>query len=293
MEEIQKRPVPLVFSAMAAMDQAVAAHRMLAERLAAAFDEAGRFDEALRRADPADEPALTEAARKLGLAVGLVQKLASLEERARLEVRRAQTALNDVRRTDHRGRVERLRVELEIDAASIWDLVGQFEAQMRTRLDQHAGIAAELAFSAQAAGEPGLAAPEASTWTRALGTSGPELLDALATGVRQLQQAGTTMVRTATPVARIEPDAGMKVVLGKRIEKPAPPRSAPRPPAPPAEPPPFRFGVDVAPPKQSPAPRPVVKAPPVEPPPGRIGRALSALGRVLDSRPAPPRKSVR
>lgn len=280
MGELPETPLLPVLAAMAAMDEVVANQKLLAERLAGAVEAAEHLDEDLRRVDPAQHDALVGVAQKLARAVTHVQRLATLEERARLAVRQAQQRLDEARRTGHGHQLERLRVELEIDAASIWDLVGQFEAQVRERLGQHAALAADLAFTAQAAGEPQqLSLPAVATWVPALGTSGPDLLDALANGVRQLQGQRIAGGPDPAGLQRLTPDhtdGGVKTVAGTRMDR---------------EPEivrPSRVVVETAAAVESPAP----PAPQITPR-GRLERALNALGRAIDSKAPPAKKSSR
>jgi hypothetical protein len=178
--------LPPVFAAMSALDEAIAEHDLLVERLATAMQEGARLDEELRAVDFDDHERLAVATKAMAFAVSMVQRIAWKEEAARKAMEHAQQALVTARKVQSRARSELLRIELEIDAASIWDMVGQFEAKVRGRLEEHAKIAADMNFAAHAAGEESVAALEASTLVPALGTSGPDLWNALAGGVRQL-----------------------------------------------------------------------------------------------------------
>ena len=185
LEESDQPALPPVFAAMAAQDEAVAAHASLVQRLAVAMQEGTQADEQLRRTDPDDERKMLAAARRLATAVAQVQNLAWREELARSAMQQALAALGATRLAQNRTRLEQLRIELEIDAASIWDLAGQFEAQVRARLDAHGQLAAEMEFVAAAIGEQNSAVLSADMLTPALSASGPELWNALAGGVRQ------------------------------------------------------------------------------------------------------------
>jgi len=201
MPDTTDKLLPPVFAAMSALNAAVAEHDLLVERLAIAMQEGARLDEELRAVDFEDHEKLAVAAKALAFAVSMVQRIAWKEEAARQAIERTQQALATARKVQSRARSELLRIELEIDAASIWDMVGQFEAKVRARLEEHAKIAAEMNFAANAAGERSNAALEASTLVPALGTSGPDLWNALAGGVRQLYDRhgaplpGSTMER--------------------------------------------------------------------------------------------------
>ena len=199
MPESNKPPLPPVFAAMAAQDEAVAAHAALVHRLAIAVEEGTRADEQLRRTDPDAEEQLLAAARRLASSVAQVQNLAWREELARKEMKQAQEALEAARFAQNRTRLEQLRIELEIDAASIWDLAGQFEAQVRARLDAHGQLAAEMQFVAEALGERRGAALAADMLTPALSASGPALWNALAGGVRQRHDRHQLPAATAAP----------------------------------------------------------------------------------------------
>jgi hypothetical protein len=255
--ELLEQTLTPVLAAMSAMDDAIVTHRLFEERLNGAIEEATRLDEALRKIDPAQEQELYQAAQKLAFAVTLVQRIAFREERARLEMRRAQEALEQARRLGHKAHLEHLRVELTIDAASIWDLVGQFELQLRERLQKHAEIAQDMQFAAAAAGEPELPALESAALTPALGASGPDLFRALASGVP---------ARPAPlPLPKIAPVISEPPVSEQPITEPPAPilRHAavqPLSPQPPAS----------GPPSAPPTPR------------GRLERALRSLGRVIN-----------
>jgi len=264
--ELTEQTLTPVLAAMSAMDDAIAAHRLFAERLAGAIEEANRLDEQLRRIDPAQEAELYSAAQQFAFAVTLVQRIAWREQRARLEMARAQDALEEARRKGHKAQLENLRVELEIDAASIWDLVGQFELQLRERLDRHAAIAEELQFSAKAAGEPQLAALEASALVPALGASGPDLFRALASGVKEHRTPASVVRRAA-----VEPLPPAAIELSRASVEP--PTDPPAPISAPTLP-------------KAPLPKAPVSAPPPSSPPsprGRLERALRSLGRVINS----------
>jgi hypothetical protein len=240
-----------VLAAMAALDDATSAHELFVERLASAMDEAGRLDDQLRRVDRNNEEALLAAAQKYAFAITVAQRAAWREQRARLEMRRAQDALEAARRKAHREQLDSLRVELEIDAASIWDEVGQFEARLRQRLERHAAIAAELQFAAHASGEQ-KALPPASTLVPALGTSGPDLFRALATGVKEHQQHPIRVERPPEPIAAIRVDSPRVVRHASPIEPPPPPAAT-----------------TITPTSNPPSKR------------GRLERALRSLGRVI------------
>jgi len=283
-------PAP-VFDAMAAMDQAVAAHTELAHRLAAVRGEAEQLDETLRALASERSGEVADVAQRLATAMATLQRTAWEEERARLAVRRAQEALDLARRAGHSTEVERLRIELEIDAAGIWDMVGQFEQQVRRRLETHAALAADLSFAAQAAGQGPLALPPAADWVpTSIGASGPDLLNALANGVRRLQQSAPQQAPAAPRLQRLSAaEVAPKTRVGKLVQ-----------PAPQPDPPRFGFGMDVRLPPPAAAPPPPAPprppAPPQEPPEAppdprsRLARALSAIGRVIDSKPAPAKK---
>ncbi|HEX4383030.1 MAG TPA: hypothetical protein VH083_08785, partial [Myxococcales bacterium] len=186
MPDANDKLIPPVLAAMSALDQAVAEHELLVERLAGAMQEGVRLDEELRAVDFNDHVKMGVATKALAFQVSVVQRIAWKEETARRGRDGAQQALVQARKAQSLARSELLRIELEIDAASIWDMVGQFEAKVRGRLEEHAKIASEMNFAAAAAGEQSSAALEAASLTPALGTSGPDLWSALAGGVRQL-----------------------------------------------------------------------------------------------------------
>ena len=176
-------PVPPVVTAMAELDRAVAAHKLLAQRLTSATQDAEWRDDLLRRTDIFDTDSLEESSRKYFDAVGLVQTLSFFEARARREMHQAQNALALVRRKSSRARAEELRIELEIDAASIWDLVGRFENELRIRLDAHGQVAGEIEFFLNAAGERARAS---TPWTPVLGATGEALWNGIARGAAEL-----------------------------------------------------------------------------------------------------------
>jgi hypothetical protein len=186
MPEATDKLLPKVFAAISAVDEAVAEHELLVERLAAAMQEGARLDEELRAVDFTDHEKMVVKTKAMAFAVSTVQRLAWREEMARGERERAQQVLAEARKVQSRARSELLRIELEIDAASIWDLIGQFEATVRGRLEEHAKIAAAMDLAAAAAGAQNPAALEAATLVPALGASGPDLWNALAGGVKQL-----------------------------------------------------------------------------------------------------------
>jgi hypothetical protein len=228
--------LPPVFAAMAALDEAIAAHNVLLERLAGAMEEGTRLDEQLRRIDWADQEKLIGAAQALAFAVALVQSIAAREARARIAMHRAQADLVETRRVENRARLEELRTELETDAASIWDFVGRFEAEVRARLEEHAKLAAEMQFVASAAGEPQNTTPAAARLAPALGKSGPNLWNALAGGVRHLFDRrgslvpGPAAARPALAAAE-RFDLARPVVVAEKIAPPAsalPVRAAPQ-----------------------------------------------------------------
>jgi hypothetical protein len=186
MPEHADKLLPPVLTAMSALDTAVGEHDRLVEQLGAAVQEAARLDEELRGVDFADAQRLASATQAYVTAVSSAQRLSWREQEARRARERAQEALAQARKVQSRARTELLRIELEIDAASIWDMVGRFEQQVRKRLEDHAALAAEMGFAARTAGEESAMALEASTLAPALGTSGPALWSALAGGVRLL-----------------------------------------------------------------------------------------------------------
>ncbi|HEY2031624.1 MAG TPA: hypothetical protein VGH20_20670 [Myxococcales bacterium] len=186
MPEHADKLLPKVLSAMAALDGASAAHDRLTEQLSRATLEAVRLEEELRGIDLHDAVRLEAAAHAYADGVGAAQRLVFRLKASRDSVEHAQAALMQARKEDCHARAEMLRIELEIDAASIWDMVGRFEQQVRGRLDEHARIAEEMRFAAAAAGASGATALEASTLAPALGASGPDLWKALAGGVKQL-----------------------------------------------------------------------------------------------------------
>lgn len=286
-----------VFAAMAAMNRAVASRSEVGTRLAAAREQAERLEEAFRCVEPQRHDEIVEVAQQLAAAMTTLQRTSWEEERALLAVRRAQDALDQARRAGHSSQVERLRIELEIDAAGIWDLVGQFEQQVRRRLEAHAALAADLSFAAQAAGER-LALPPAANWVpTSMGASGPDLLSALANGVRHLQQHAPAQMPDGARLRPI-PEAAGRTKIGElpqpEIVRPAPERRRPVV-QPVPEGPRFGFGVDLRPSAQ-PAPPPTRPLPARQSPPaasdprGRLARALSAIGRVIDPTPAPASK---
>jgi hypothetical protein len=186
MPDAKDKLIPPVLAAMSALDEAVAEHELLVERLANAMQEGVRLDEELRSVEFSDHEKMSVATKALAFQVSVVQRIAWKEESARRSRESAQLALVQARKVQSRARSELLRIELEIDAASIWDMVGQFEAKVRLRLEDHAKIASEMNFASTAAGEQSTAALEAATLAPALGMSGPDLWSALAGGVRQL-----------------------------------------------------------------------------------------------------------
>jgi hypothetical protein len=186
MPDAKDKLIPPVLAAMSALDEAVAEHELLVERLANAMQEGVRLDEELRSVELSDHEKMSFATKALAFQVSVVQRIAWKEESARRSRESAQLALVQARKVQSRARSELLRIELEIDAASIWDMVGQFEAKVRLRLEDHAKIASEMSFASAAAGEQSTAALEAATLAPALGMSGPDLWSALAGGVRQL-----------------------------------------------------------------------------------------------------------
>jgi hypothetical protein len=186
MPDANDKLIPPVLAAMSALDEAVAEHELLVERLANAMQEGVRLDEELRGVEFKDHERMAAATQALAFQVSVVQRISWKEEGARRSRESAQLALVQARKVQSRARSELLRIELEIDAASIWDMVGQFEAKVRLRLEEHAKIASEMNFAAAAAGEQSNAALEAASLAPALGTSGPDLWSALAGGVRQL-----------------------------------------------------------------------------------------------------------
>jgi len=194
--------LPRVLSAMAALDGASAAHDRLTEQLGRATQDAIRLEEALRDIDFHDSIRLEAAARAYADGVGTVQRLAFRLKSSREAVENAQAALVQARKDDSHERAEMLRIELEIDAASIWDAVGRFEQQVRSRLEEHARIAEEMRFAATAAGEAGAVALEASTLAPALGTSGPDLWSALAGGVKQLYDKTGALPQLTAPAQK-------------------------------------------------------------------------------------------
>lgn len=289
MPESYKPPLPPVFAAMAAQDEAVAAHAALVHRLAVAVEEGTGADEQLRRTNPDDDEKLLAAARRLASAIAQVQNLAWREELARTEMKKAQEALAAARIAQNRMRLEQLRIELEIDAASIWDLAGQFEAQVRARLDAHGQLAAEMQFVAEAIGERSGAVLAADMLTPALSASGPALWSALAGGVRQrhdrhelpapapspapVGRVGFAWPQvTAGQVVRSVPDEPVRVVAQFDFARPA--VQAPTTPAPPA---------------QSSVSAPLGFVEPKEPDRGRLDRMLRNLAGIV-SRP-PKRRS--
>jgi hypothetical protein len=186
MPDANDKLIPPVLSAMSALDGAVSEHELLVERLANAMQEGVRLDEELRAVDFGDHEKMVLATKALAFQVSVVQRIAWKEEHARQSRDSARLALVEARKAQSRARAELLRIELEIDAASIWDMIGQFEAKVRVRLTEHAKIASEMNFAAAASGEQSVAALEAATLAPALGASGPDLWSALAGGVRQL-----------------------------------------------------------------------------------------------------------
>ena len=291
MPESNKPPLPPVFAAMGAQDEAVAAHAALVYRLAVAVEEGTRADEQLRRTDPDDEEKLLAAARRLASAVAQVQNLAWREELARTEMQQAQEALAAARTAQNRTRLEQLRIELEIDAASIWDLAGQFEAQVRARLDAHGQLAAEMQFVAEAIGERSGAVLAADMLTPALSASGPALWNALAGGVRQRHDrhelpaapaaslpAPAGRVGFAWPAVAAEkvvpavPDEPLQVVAPFDFARPA-----------------FRARATPEPPAPSSVSAPLGSADSKEPDRGRLDRMLRNLAGIV-SRP-PKRRS--
>ena len=253
--------IPRVLAAMAALDDAVVTHKLLSDRLKAANDEAEHLDEQLRRVDPDNRDALLQAAQRFAVALSLAQRIAWREERARRDLTRAQTALDLVRRADHKAHLERLRIELTIDAASIWDTVGRFEQQLRERLEQHAALAQQLALASRATGA---ALKQLTAWAPALGTSGPALWRALADGVRPPEDA--------TPYSPLDREPPDEIDLALR---PAPRTQPPRAPEP-------VLPIEIPPALQAPFP-------PEAPQSTRIGRVLKTLARIVDS-DAPPRR---
>lgn len=218
MAEHADKLLPRVLSAMAALDGASAAHDRLTEQLGRATLEAVRLEDALRTIDLHDAIRLEAAARAYADAVAAVQRLAFRLKASRESVEHAQAALVQARKEDCHARAEMLRIELEIDAASIWDAVGRFEQQVRSRLEEHARIAEEMQFAAAAAGEPGAVALQASTLAPALGTSGPDLWSALAGGVKQLYDKTGALPQLSAPAQKAEAARGGAVERAKAGE---------------------------------------------------------------------------
>ena len=205
MPDAKDKLIPPVLAAMSALDEAVAEHELLVERLANAMQEGVRLDEELRSVEFNDHERMATATKALAFQVSVVQRIAWKEESARRSRESAQLALVQSRKVQSRARSELLRIELEIDAASIWDMVGQFEAKVRLRLEDHAKIAGEMNFAAAAAGEQSNAALEAATLAPALGMSGPDLWSALAGGVRQLyDRNGAPLPGSIPPPSRAD-----------------------------------------------------------------------------------------
>ena len=256
MEQGSYPPISPVLAAMAAMDHAVTAHKLVVQRLSSVMLEAERRDELLRRIDPEDTNLIEEAARAFAVAVGLVQSLSDREERARAEMQRAQNVLALARRSASHARVETLQVELEIDAASIWDLVGRFEAELRGRLELHGKIAEELEFFSNAAGE---SARPSTPWTPVLGASGEELWTGIARGAAELAH------RLAAPPPAAHPALTAPDPLDKALRHAVP--------SPPSAPP--RLAANAAAPTASPAPAGPPRVEPAE------ESARQRLARVL------------
>lgn len=240
MTEDLQPAVPPVLAAMAALDEAVAAHRFVAERFQGAAEEVERLDEQLRRCDPEDEERLLPLAQALGFAVSLAQSLARREERARLALGQAQRALAGVRREELRLHAAELRAELEQDAASIVEALQGWEGEVRARLDRHKALAAEVAMVERVSAEgPLLQAPPATPWTAAAAASGAELWSAVAGGLREVAGAALPAAPALPPHAPPPPEplpqaAGVARLPAARVLLPLPPE--PARPAPPREP---------------------------------------------------------
>jgi hypothetical protein len=310
MPEHADKLLPPVLTAMSAADAAVGEHDRLVEQLGLAVQEAARLDEELRAVDFADVERLASVTQAYAAAVSAAQRLSWREQEARRGRERSQEALAQARKVQSHARSELLRIELEIDAASIWDMVGRFEQQVRKRLEDHAALAAEMGFAARAAGEESAMALEASTLAPALGTSGPALWSALAGGVRLLyDKTGslpgldkTAVPADETPAPPVAGRASSSVVAravsalaGRSLssdEADALPTDTPAPPvAPQSDPPAF-----TAPP---PPPAEVIPdddvlfqgLPPVAtPPPPVLARTVTLKAA---STPPPPIKPVR
>lgn len=282
-QESDQPPLPPVFAAMAAQDEAVAAHAALVQRLAVAMAEGTQADEQLRRTDPDDERKMLAAARRLATAVAQVQNLAWREELARAALQQAQAALGATRIAQNRTRLEQLRIELEIDAASIWDLAGQFEAQVRARLDAHGQLAAELQFVASAVGEQNSAVLSADMLTPALSASGPELWNALAGGVRQRHDRRELPPAPAAPPA-LPAHVAWPAITAVNVNPAVPEEPLTVTPrfdfARPAHPPPAR----PQPPAKASVPVPLAPVAEQEPDRGRLDRIMRNLAQMV-SRP--------
>jgi hypothetical protein len=291
--------LPPIFAAMSALDEAIAEHDLLVERLATAMQEGARLDEELRAVDFEDHEKLAVATKAMEFAVSMVQRIAWKEEAARKAMEHAQQALVTARKVQSRARSELLRIELEIDAASIWDMVGQFEAKVRGRLEEHAKIAADMNFAAHAAGEESVAALEASTLVPALGTSGPDLWSALAGGVRQLYDRHGAPL----PGSTMEPsraDFERPALIAEKVEhKTSEPPYAIPPPPPFDEQPdfelPFAQRVEPLPDyslpfaqRVAPARAAAEKPPAAVPAPVILARATVVPGATTPSRSTPP-----
>ena len=287
LQESDQPPLPPVFAAMAAQDEAVAAHASLVQRLAVAMQEGTQADEQLRRTDPDDERKMLAAARRLATAVAQVQNLAWREELARSAMQQALAALGATRLAQNRTRLEQLRIELEIDAASIWDLAGQFEAQVRARLDAHGQLAAEMEFVAAAIGEQNSAVLSADMLTPALSASGPELWNALAGGVRQRHDQHQLPAAPAAPPPAVRKQLAWPAMAVRDVALAVPEEPITVTPrfdfARPAHPPPAR----PQPPARASVPAPLASVAEPEPARGRLDRMLSNLAQIVSR---PPKK---
>jgi hypothetical protein len=160
-----------VLAAMNALDEAVANHHRILDRLQGAFEEGVRLDSELRRIDPADDNAMLPVAQALAFAVTLTQSLANREMRARLEVRRRQEALAQVRRNEYLLQFAELRLLLEDDAARMHVEVREHEEALRQRVAQHGRLLAEAELLAKALPEePAVRELLVTDWSDAVGS---------------------------------------------------------------------------------------------------------------------------
>ena len=280
MTEPDDSEVPPLFAAMKALDEAAATHHLVLDRLQGAFEEGYRLDEELRRVDPDDDQKLLPLAQALAFAVTLTQSLANREQRARLELRRAQTALAEVRALLYHARFRESVTALEDDAISLHLTLRSQSEALRTSLERHGRLADDVAFFERLV--PHL--PEARTaatseWTAAIGKTGSELLRTVALGMesRKLPAAPTR------DAGQPDPPADFLSLLREDLPDARPHAAAPRPPV----------GARPPQPRSPEQRRPEPRSSPAAPAPGaqRVPAAASAAPDP-SPRPAEPSKGL-